>query len=121
MVQSPYINGLQWGEMDVEGVGRGKDFMLYPGGAESWDWNRTGTSHDGGIQPADVRVLLAHGATHIVLSTGQQERLRVSTAARQALDEAGIPYDVLPTAKAVEKYNALAEHESVGGLFHSTC
>ncbi|NBB95991.1 MAG: hypothetical protein GVY16_09680 [Planctomycetes bacterium] len=121
MSQSPYINSLQWGEMDVEGVGPGKDFIVYPGGAEPWDWNRSGTSHEAGIQPADVQTLLDHGATHVVLSTGQNERLSVSIGAREALDAAGVWYEVLPTPKGVETYNALADSEAVGGLFHSTC
>jgi len=28
--------------MEVEGIGAGKDFKLYPGGGREWDWNETG-------------------------------------------------------------------------------
>jgi len=32
--QSPRINHIFWGKMEVEGIGKGKDFKLYPGGGE---------------------------------------------------------------------------------------
>jgi hypothetical protein len=47
--------------MDVEDLGSGKDFKLYPGGGREWDWTETNTGHVPGIQPADVEELLEHG------------------------------------------------------------
>ncbi len=41
--RSPKVLRIEWGQMDVEGVGSGKDFKLWPGGGRSWDWNETGT------------------------------------------------------------------------------
>jgi len=41
--------------MQVEGIGAGKDFKLYPGGGREWDWDETRTWHTPGIQPADVK------------------------------------------------------------------
>lgn len=29
------------GHMEVEGIGEGKDFKLYPGGGREWDWSET--------------------------------------------------------------------------------
>lgn len=68
------------GRMEVDGIGAGKDFKLYPGGGRGWDWNETGTRHSPGIQPADVEELLAHGATVVVLSLGMNRRLQVDPA-----------------------------------------
>jgi hypothetical protein len=51
--------------MEVEGHAAGKDFVLYPGGAESWNWSDTGTTHAGGIQPRDIDKLLAKSANKI--------------------------------------------------------
>src|SRR5215204_3498272 len=39
---SPRITSLSWGHLETE-VGTFKDARLYPGGAEEWDWNQTGT------------------------------------------------------------------------------
>ena len=99
-----------------------KDAELYPGGARTWDWNETGTSHTPGIQPADVEELLEHGATVVVLSRGMNKRLQVKPETLGRLDDAGVEAHVLPTESAVEQYNELqAADEAVAGLFHSTC
>ncbi|MGH9762729.1 MAG: hypothetical protein ACREDR_38155 [Blastocatellia bacterium] len=51
LTHSPRINHISWGRMEVEGIGSGKDFKLYPGGGREWNWNETGTQHVPGIQP----------------------------------------------------------------------
>ncbi len=119
---SPRIRRVAWGRIEVEGVGAPyKDAKLWPGGSREWDWNETGTRHDPGIQPADVRELLAHGATTIVLSRGVQRRLQVRPDTLELLEVEGVTAHVLPTGEAVRLYNELREREAVGGLFHSTC
>jgi hypothetical protein len=40
----PRIVRISWGPMQVEGLGAGKDFTLYPGGGRTWDWAETGTT-----------------------------------------------------------------------------
>jgi hypothetical protein len=107
--------------MDVEGIGRGRDFKLYPGGGRAWDWTETGTRHVPGIQPSDVQELLDHGAKVVVLSRGMLRALRTCEETCVLLDELAVPYDILETSEAVRRYNALRETEPVGGLFHSTC
>lgn len=120
---SPRITHISWGCLEIEGRDRPfKDAKLYPGGARTWDWNETGTSHDPGIQPADVEELIENGADVVVLSRGMNERLKVKSETIERLEEAGIETHVLQTEKAVQRYNELQEaKESVAGLFHSTC
>lgn len=119
--RSPKVRRLSWGRMEVEGLGTGKDFKLYPGGGRAWDWAETGTQHTPGIQPGDVEELLSHGATVVVLSQGMQRRLQVCPQTRQLLTERGVTTHVAATGEAVEIYNRLADSKPVGGLFHSTC
>lgn len=118
---SPRIVAVEWGSIDVEGVGTVKDAKLFPGGGRAWDWSETGTRHDPGIQPADVQELLDHGATAIVLSRGMDLQLRVAPATLALLEERGVTVYVAQTRDAVRAYNELAAHTPVGGLFHSTC
>jgi hypothetical protein len=118
---SPRILKVSWGRFEVEGLGEGKDFKLYPGGGRAWDWSETGTRHDPGIQPADVEELLERGAAVVVLSRGMVLRLKTKTETIQMLEQRGVPVHVKETRKAVALYNKLAETEAVGGLFHSTC
>ncbi len=121
MSVSPRITGHSWGSIEVEKLGKGRDFILYPGGGKEWDWNETGTSHGGGIQRAEIELLLEKGAEVIVLSRGVNGRLSVSREARELLDESGVEYKILRTDEAIEEYNRLADDKKVGGLFHSTC
>jgi hypothetical protein len=120
--RSPKVSRIAWGQMDIEGLGSGKDWKLWPGGGRPWDWNETGTRHDPGIQPADVQELLEHGSETVILSRGQELQLQTTTAALDLLRDRGVTVHVEETNAAVKRYNDLAELVvAVGGLFHSTC
>jgi hypothetical protein len=119
--RSPRIVDVAWGRMDVEGLGVGKDFKLYPGGGRPWDWNETGTRHQPGIQPEDVEELIAHGATTIVLTRGMDLVLQVDPRTLEFLEQKGITVHVAETRAAVALYNELVGTTPVAGLFHSTC
>jgi len=108
--------------MEVDGVGSGRDYKLYPGGGREWDWKETDTHHVPGIQPADVEELLDHGSKVIVLSRGMLLALQTARETSELLQERGVPHHIEETKAAVELYNRLvAAGEQVGGLFHSTC
>ncbi len=120
--RSPRVTHLSWGRLEVEGVDAPfKDAKLFPGGARAWDWRETGTSHDPGIQPADLEELLERGATAVVLSEGFDERLGVTGDALLVLEERGVRAHVRQTEEAIRLYNELRETERVGALIHSTC
>jgi hypothetical protein len=118
--QSPRITHLSWGRLEADDDVF-KDAKLYPGGAEEWDWNETGTRHDPGIQPADVERLLERGATVVILSRGFHERLGVTSETMRMLEEKGVSAHVAQTEKAARLYDGLRETEKVGALIHSTC
>ena len=120
--RSPRITDVSWGRLEVEGEAElYKDAKLFPGGSREWNWRETKTSHRPGIQIADVQELLEHGSKVVVLSRGMAECLHVPRETLDFLKEQQIPVHVLPTQHAVALYNKLAENESVGGLFHTTC
>lgn len=121
MDKSPQITHISWGRMEVAGLPSGKDFKLYPGGGRAWDWSEHGTRHAPGIQPADVRELLDHGCTVIVLSRGMELRLQTMPETLKVLEDNGIEVHIEETTAAVALYNTLAQTKLVGGLFHSTC
>jgi hypothetical protein len=121
-MKSPKILRIAWGKMEIEGVGSGKDFKLYPGGGRAWDWRETGMEHEPGIGPADVEELIEKGCEVVVLSRGMELRLQTGKETLELLKEKGIEAHVEETKAAVELYNSLvAEGRKVGGLFHSTC
>ncbi len=108
--------------MEVEGVGVGKDFKLWPGGGRIWDWRETNTHHVPGIQPTDVRELLGNGSQTVVLSRGIMLMLETCQETLDLLQENKISVHIAETNEAVEIYNDLVSKQAaVGGLFHSTC
>ena len=119
--RSPRVLALSWGQMEVEGLGVGKDFRLFPGGGRLWDWSLSGTAHEPGIQRSDVDELINNGATAVVLSRGMELRLQVPQSTIDYLEERSIVVHVAETREAVRIYNELVETVPVGGLFHSTC
>jgi hypothetical protein len=120
--KSPRIDHVSWGRLEVQGQTEPyKDAKLFPGGSCEWNWRKTGTSHRPGIQIADVQELLEHGAKVVVLSRGMAECLHVPRETLEFLKQRQITVHVLPTEHAVALYNKLAQRESVGGLFHTTC
>jgi hypothetical protein len=118
---SPRISHLSWGHIEVEGHPPFKDAKIFPGGAREWDWRETGTRHVPGIQPADVRELIEHGAKVVVLSQGIWQRLQVCPETLELLAKNDIQVEVLQTEDAVNRFNVLRESMPVGWLFHSTC
>ena len=119
--RSPRISHISWGRMEVDGLGTGKDFKLYPGGGRAWDWNETGTRHVPGIQPSDVTELLERESRVIVLSRGMYLVLQTCPETLDLLRARGVAVHIEETRAAVTLYNQLAELYDVGGLFHSTC
>jgi len=122
MIESPIVNSIAWGEMEVQGLGTDKDWKLFPGGGRLWDWSETGTQHVPGIQVTDVEELIKQGAEIIVLSRGMHLRLQTCQETIDFLKQNGFKYYIEETKDAVRIYNEHARNgEPVGGLFHSTC
>jgi hypothetical protein len=108
--------------MQVEGLGSGRDFKLYPGGGREWDWRETNTHHSPGIQRKDVEELVGHGSSVVVLSRGLELALQTAPETIEFLSGKQIPFHIEETEAAVKLYNELAAAgQQVGGLFHSTC
>lgn len=118
---SPKVNRLAWGTIEVEGLARARDLKLYPGGGREWDWSETGTRHEPGIQPVDVRELIDLGCEVVILSRGMHLRLQTMQETLALLADAAIEVHVLETRAAVDLYNTLARDRAVGALLHSTC
>lgn len=118
---SPAVLHLEWGSVEVADLGNFKDVKLWPGGGRAWDWRETGTEHVPGIQPADVRELLEHGADVVVLTRGMEQMLQTCPETLEWLERHGVEVHVEETRAAVARYNELAADRRVGCLIHSTC
>ena len=120
--RSPRITTVGWGKMEVESLGPGRDYKLWPGGGRAWDWRETGTAHSPGIQVADVAELVERGCRVVILARGVFSRLKVTEEARSYLERHGVEVITADTGKGVRLYNERCDKlEPVGGLFHTTC
>ena len=119
------ITHLSWGKIQVNLQGKEynfKDCKIWPDGASNWDWNLTGTSHDTGIQPDDIKDILEHDIKIMVLSRGFDLKMKVSSETEELLKSLNIEYHIHDTKKAVDLYNRLFKQgKRAGGIFHSTC
>ena len=119
------ITHFSWGQMEVCASSQQlqfRDCKIWPGGAEEWDWNTTGTRHQPGIQPAAVEEILERGAELVVLGCGFHGALNVCPEHEHVLRSRGVEFYAEETPRAVERFNELTEQgKKVGGLFHSTC
>lgn len=119
---SPQILSSGWGKMEVDTLGRGKDFKLWPGGGKNWDWAEHGTGHNKGIQVEEVSELIANNCTTVILTTGRANRLRVPQKTIETLKSKGIEVIITDTKNGINTYNEYVEKGvRIGGLFHSTC
>jgi hypothetical protein len=130
---SPHIPIVNWGAVTVvynDNIvvykDENKDVMLFPGGAEPWDWTKDGTSHKGGVTMKAVQNLLNLGSFTdkcvIVLTRGIDGVLQVPDKLINTLEASGITVYVARTQEAVEIYNNLVNTGlDVFALIHSTC
>ena len=89
---SPKIISIKWGRMEIEGIGSGRDFKLWPEGGREWDWNETGTHHFPGIQSSDIKELISNGSEIVVLSRGFDLSLGLSPEGVEYLNNGDIEY-----------------------------
>jgi len=120
---SPQILSSSWGKMEVESLGHGKDFKLWPVGGRSCDWAEYGTNHSKGIQFRDVSELIERGCKIVILTKGRLARLKVPQEVVSAAEKQDVDRVIVTTTKkGIQLYNEYsAQGIAVGGLFHSTC
>ena len=123
--QNKPITHLSWGKMQINIQGKEyyfKDCKIWPEGACNWDWNLTGTSHETGIQPSDIKDILEHDIEVMVLSRGMDKQMKVAPETEEMLKSRRIEYHIKDTRKTVELFhNLFQQGKRAGGIFHSTC
>ncbi|HEU0037236.1 MAG TPA: MTH938/NDUFAF3 family protein [Kofleriaceae bacterium] len=115
------IASFQWGQIVDAEQRIFKDARLFPGGVEEWDWRKTGTRHNPGIQIADLEDLLATKPDVVILSRGVDLVLQVPQATIDFARAHATTVLVLQSEQAVTEYNRRIAHERVVALIHSTC
>lgn len=116
----PIINNFKWGVIEIDGICY-VDAKIYPDRAENWNWGKTNTDHDTGIQAQDVQDLVDYGCTFIILSQGLARKLDIAFEAYKVLLKADIDFLVTDTISAINRYKEEINEEIhlVGALIHT--
>jgi hypothetical protein len=111
------IENYKFGEMTVDGVKYSSDLILLPGRIiPSW-WRQDGHK----LSCEDLQSVFDEEISALVIGTGFHGQMKVQQDVRRAAEEKGIRMHVEKTARAVQIFNQLSEHEKTAGAFHLTC
>ncbi|MGM0403031.1 MAG: Mth938-like domain-containing protein [Thermodesulfobacteriota bacterium] len=113
------IDHYTFGRMTIDGREYASDIIIHADGRiqDSW-WRKNG--HD--LLPEDIQSVLDDAPRRLIIGTGANGNMSVSSGVRDQCRKRGIKVEALPTASAVERYNEAAKNgETFAACFHLTC
>ena len=113
------IDHYAFGNMTIAGRAFTSDLRIFPDGriAPNW-WRRQGHL----LQIEDLSDLLESRPDLLIVGTGASGTMRPAAGLQEALQKAGIEVHFLPTAEAVQRFNAsLGGSARLAACFHLTC
>jgi len=113
------IDQYRFGTLVVDGRETHDDVLVTPGGVQEHWWRREGHV----LRLADLGALPEPNWRRLVVGTGAYGRMRPAAGLERELAERGVKMEMLPTADAVDRINALLAAGAVGwaGALHLTC
>ena len=113
------IDSYTFGKMTVKGNEYRKDLIILPDGSVISPWIRK-SGHRLGMN--DLKPVLNSPARTLVIGTGKPGLMRPCATLVADLQDKGITAMVMPSSRAVEKFNTLAGGSNdVAACFHLTC
>ena len=113
------IESYTFGSMSIDGRLYHKDVIILPSGAVISPWWRQ-TGHQ--LVLSDLEAIIDDAPSILVIGSGEPGMMKPHASLEGELREMGIQAVVLPTQKAVLKYNSLAgKSEPLAACFHLTC
>jgi hypothetical protein len=118
MRERPRIDSYEFGRIEIDGRAYTSDVIILPTGVEA-NWRR---AEGHALAPSDLTVVLKAAPRVLVIGQGAYGQMRAPDETLRRLEEAGIEVACVPTAQAVEIYNArVACGEHVAAALHLTC
>lgn len=124
------IASCEWGRITVVNeksnqITSHRDCRIHPMGCEEWDWCKSNTHHQPGIQFSDIEDLLqVHpNVTNVILSMGMKNALNIHPNTIHTMQQKypKVNLHTLTTMDAVALYQKLYKTHLVIALLHSTC
>ncbi len=113
------IQNYTFGSITIDDRHYGKDVIILPDGSiiHPW-WRKSGHR----LTMADIQAVVDAAPDLLVVGTGDSGRMKPAADLQDELRNMGIEMEIVPTARAIETFNAAHEQGArVAGCFHLTC
>jgi hypothetical protein len=114
---SVHIDSYSFGQIVIDGIPYSDDVMLTATEVKPGWWRRAG--HE--VSLADLAPLLDPEPRRLIVGTGASGMCRLRPEIEAFCRDRGIELVVMPTAKAVAAWNALADKSDAAAALHLTC
>jgi hypothetical protein len=112
------IDAYSFGSIKIGGRTFRSDVVIYPDRVKSSWWRSQGHS----LCVADIQEVLDYHPEMLVVGTGNPGLMKVPQDVRKEITSRGIELAVLPTQKAVKKFNAgIVSSRRIVAALHITC
>lgn len=112
------VDRYRFGEIVIDGDLQRKDVILTPDDIHPNWWRVEGHS----LTLQDLHAVFDAPPRVLIVGTGAAGRMRPEAGLEAALAARGITLEAMPTTRAVERFNQLAEQgELVAAALHLTC
>jgi hypothetical protein len=118
----PKIDGTEFGSITIEAQRIDHDVLIRLSGKlakrkKSLSKAVYGSSHT--VSLAEAEYICEKGAERLIVGTGQDGMVRLSSEAAEYFDRKGVAVDLAPTPEAIAHWNRA--RGAVIGMFHVTC
>ena len=111
------IDAYDFGRIIIAGETYHTDVIIYPERVNGSWWRKQ--SHN--ICLEDIAEILTYRPEALIIGQGRPGRMKVPDTVIKRIEEKGITVSVMPTEKAVMKYNDLSTSKRVVAALHLTC
>ena len=111
------IDDYQFGKITISGKTYRTDVIIYPDHIDANWWRKQGHS----LTIADIKEVIDAKPDVIVIGTGETGLMQVEKDTMEYMKKLGIKTVILPTKRAYQEYNRLADTKKVIACLHLTC
>jgi hypothetical protein len=111
------VEAYEFGKITISGKTYHSDVIIYPDHINAHWWRKQGHF----LEIDDIQEVIEHHPEVIIFGTGQPGLMKVDGKTLEKVHEMKIETIVLPTEKACQEYNRVAENKKVIACLHLTC
>jgi len=111
------IESYNFGEIEISGKTYRQDVIIYHDHVNAKWWRKQ--SHN--LHIDDIKEVIDAQPEIIIIGTGQPGLMQVDNEIEKNINKLGIKTVILPTDKACQEYNRIANKKKVVACLHLTC